>query len=137
MTTIPPQLCYDVIVLSRLRFVDCIKLEGPLTVKDTVKNAILKLESLCASFEKDSLVEFEDLEETVTHLSHEVQAINLASDQTLKKDLGALQNALVKFSSVLSVQQEALARKVQEIHLHQRALHAYAEVANNNVGSLA
>jgi hypothetical protein len=43
----------------------------------------------------------------------------------------------VKLSSVLSVQQETLARQVQEIHLHQRALQAYARVANNNLGSMA
>jgi len=107
-----------------------------MTVKDIVKEAILKLESLCESYEKESSVELEDLEETVTHLSHEVQAIDLASDQILKTDLGTLQNALVKLSSVLNMQQETLARQVQEIHLHQRALHAYARVANNNLVSM-
>jgi|GEM_PF-3962364 len=108
-----------------------------MAIKDVVKEAILKLEFLCESYEKESRVELEDLEETVTHLSHEVQAIDLASDQTLKTDLGTLQTALVKLSSVLSVQQETLARQMQEIHLHQRALQAYARVANNNLGSMA
>ncbi len=107
-----------------------------MTVTDIVKEAILKLESLCESYEKESRVELEDLDDTVTHLSHEVQAIDLASDQTLKKDLGVLQNTLVKLSSVLNVQQETLARQVQEIHLHQRALQAYAHVANNNLVSM-
>ncbi len=108
-----------------------------MAVKDIVKEAILKLESLCESYEKESRVELEDLEETVVHLSHEVQAIDLASDQTLKTELGTLQSALVKLSSMLNLQQETLARQVQEIHLHQRALHAYARVANNNLGSMA
>lgn len=108
-----------------------------MAVQDIVKEAILKLESLCDSYEKGTFVQFEDLEEAVTHLNQEVQAIDLASDQTLKTDLGMLQSALVKLSSVLNVQQETLARQVQEIHLHQRALQAYAHVANNNLGSLA
>jgi hypothetical protein len=111
--------------------------EGHMTVKDTVKKTICKLESLCETYEKDSLDELNDLEETVTHLSHEVQNLNLAADQTLKTDLGTLQNALVKLSSVLKEQQGKLDRQVNEIHVHQQALLAYASVANNNLGSLA
>lgn len=105
-----------------------------MTVKDTVKKAIQKLESLCESYEKDPLVKFDDLEETVVHLRHEVQTLDLASDQTLKKELNTLQSALVKLSTLLKDQQENLERQVHEIHLHQRALHAYARVANNNLG---
>jgi hypothetical protein len=107
-----------------------------MAIKDTVKKAIHDLESLCKVYEKDTLLGLEDLEETVTHLGHEVQEIDLASDQILKGDLNILQNALVKLSSVLNVQQETLARQVQEIHLHQRALNAYAHVANHNLCSL-
>ena len=101
-------------------------------VKDTVKNAILKLESLCESYEKDPFVKLEELEKTVIRLSQEVQTINLASDQNLKTELNTLQCALLKLSSVLKVQQENFERQVQEIHVHQRALHAYARVANSN-----
>ena|ERR1700722_437860 len=108
-----------------------------MTIKDIVKKETLKLESLCESYEKDSLVKLEDLEKTVIHLSHEVQALDLASDQTLKIELNTLQSALLKLSSVLEKQQENLSRRVKEINLHQRALHAYARVANNNVGSFA
>lgn len=103
-----------------------------MTVKATVKKAIKALESLCESYEKNPLHKFEDLEETVIHLSHEVQALDLASDQNLKKELNTLQSALLKLSSVLKQQQEGLERHVNEIHVHQRALHAYACVANNN-----
>lgn len=103
-----------------------------MTVKDTVKKAILKLESLCESYEKDPFVKLEELEETVTHLSQEVQTLNLASDQNLKTELNTLQCALLKLSCVLKEQQENLERQVQEICLHQRALHAYARVANSN-----
>jgi hypothetical protein len=107
-----------------------------MAVKDNVKKVIHDLESLCQAYEKETLTELEDLEETVTHLSQEVQTIDLASDQILKGDLNILQNALVKLSSVLNTQQEALARQLQEIHLHQRALNAYAHVANHNLCAL-
>ena len=108
-----------------------------MTVKETVKETILKLENLCESYEKESVIEFHDLEEAVVHLSNEVQTINIASDQLLKRDLGMLQSALGKLSSVLSIQQENLARQAQGLHLHQRALNAYAQVANNNLGAMA
>ena len=108
-----------------------------MTVKDTVKKAILKLESLCESYEKGPFVKLEEFEKAVIHLSQEVQTLNLASDQHLKTDLNTLQSALLKLSSVLKNQQENLERQVQEIHVHQRALQAYAHVANNNVGSFA
>ncbi len=108
-----------------------------MTVKDTVKKAIIKLESLCDSYEKDPFVKLEEFEKTVTHLSQEVQTLNLASDQKLKTELNTLQSTLLKLSSVLKHQQENLERQVQEIHVHQRALHAYARVANNNVGIFA
>jgi len=103
-----------------------------MTVKDTVKTTIQKLETLCESYESDTLEEIENIEETVTSLSHEVQTIDIASDQVLKKDLNKLQTALSKLTSVLRNQQETLGRQVQEIHLHQRALLAYAMVANSN-----
>jgi chromosome segregation ATPase len=106
-----------------------------MTVKDTVKKAILTLETLCESYKKDPLEKLEDLEETVTHLSHEVQNLNLASEATLKTELNTLQSALVKLSSVLKERQENIERQVHEIHLHQQALYAYAKVANNNLGS--
>ena len=103
-----------------------------MSIKDTVKTTIQKLETLCKSYEKDTFEEIEDIEETVTNLSNEVQTLDLASDQILKKDLNTLQSALAKLNSVLKTQQEAIGRQVQEIHLHQRALLAYAMVANNN-----
>lgn len=106
--------------------------EGLMTVKETVKTTIQKLETLCESYETDTLEEIVDIEETVTHLSHEVQTLDLASDQILKKDLNKLQSALSKLTSALRNKQEILGRQVQEIHLHQRALLAYAMVANNN-----
>ena len=108
-----------------------------MTVKDAVKKAIQNLESLCESYEKTPFMKFNDIEETVSHLSHEVQALDLASDQTLKKELNTLQIVLVKLSSVLKEQQKNLERQTQEIHVHQRALHAYAHVANNNLGAAA
>ncbi len=107
-----------------------------MTIKNTVKTAILKLESLCESYEKEPFAKLEELEETVIHLSQEVQTLNLASDQNLKTELNTLQSALLKLSCVLKEQQENLARQVQEIHLHQRALHAYARVANSNQCSI-
>ncbi len=106
-------------------------------VKDTVKKAIKKLEMLCESYEKDPLGKFDDLDQTVTHLSYEVQTLDLASDITLKKELNTLQSALLKLSSVLKERQENIERQVNEIHVHQRALHAYARVANNNMESFA
>ena len=101
-------------------------------VKDTVKSAILKLESLCESYERDPFIKLEELEKTVHDLSQEVQTINLASDQNLKTELNTLQSALLKLSSVLKQQQENFDRQVHEIHLHQRTLHAFARVANSN-----
>ncbi|MBP6951860.1 MAG: hypothetical protein KBD36_01865 [Alphaproteobacteria bacterium] len=108
-----------------------------MTVKDTVQDTILKLESLCKSCESAPFVKLKSIEKTVGYLSKEVQTLDLASDQILKKDLNTLQSALLKLSSVLKEQQVNLERQVQEIHLHQRALHAYAHVANNNLGSFA
>ncbi len=108
-----------------------------MTAKDILKQTTLKLEFLCESYEKTTLVKLEDLEETVVHLGQEVQTLDLASDQTLKKEINSLQSTLLKLSSLLQEQQENLERQVQEIHLHQRALGAYARVANNNVGSFA
>lgn len=106
-------------------------------LKDLVKEATLKLSSLYESCEKAPLQELSSFEETVTHLSQKVQDIDLAADQVLKKDLNTLQGALEKLSSMLSAQQETLARQVEEIHVHQLALHAYARVANHNLGSMA
>lgn len=106
-------------------------------LEDTVQETIVKLESLCESYEKESVMDFHDLEEAVTHLSHEVQRVDIASDQRLKKELGLLQGSLGKLSSLLNSQQENMARQVQGLHLHQRALNAYAQVANNNLGVLA
>ncbi|MBX9785769.1 MAG: hypothetical protein K2Y08_00375 [Alphaproteobacteria bacterium] len=103
-----------------------------MTVKDTVKNTISKLESLCASYENQSLFQLDDLDETVIHLSQEVQSIDLAADKSLKTDLNILQGSLMKLFSVLKEQQKALEKQAHEIHVHQRALQAYASVANNN-----
>lgn len=108
-----------------------------MAVKETVKTAITKLQSLCESYEKNPFVKLEDLEQTVENLSHEVQSLDLASDQILKRELNTLQSALAKLSSVLKDQQENLERQVHEICLHQRALHAYSSVANNNLTSMA
>ncbi len=108
-----------------------------MTVKETVKTTIQKLETLCESYESNTLEEIENIEETVVNLSHEVQTLDIASDQVLKKDLNKLQSALSKLTSVLRTKQETLGRQVQEIHLHQRALLAYAMVANNNEYSAA
>jgi hypothetical protein len=103
-----------------------------MTVKETVKSTISKLESLCAFYENSSLFEFDDLDETVVHLSQEVQSINLAADNNLKTDLNTLQGSLLKLFSVIKEQQKALEKQAQDIHVHQRALQAYASVANNN-----
>lgn len=103
---------------------------------ETIKQTILKLESLCASYETPTDIKLEDLEETVLHLSHEVQRIDIASDQTLKVELSILEGALEKLSSVLKKQQESIEHHVKEIHLQQRALSAYARVANNNLGAV-
>lgn len=103
---------------------------------DTVKKTIQKLESLCASYETPPHMKLEDLEETVLHLSNEVQMLDIASDQTLKKELSILESALAKLSSMLKQQQESIEQHVKEIHLQQRALSAYARVANNNLGSI-
>jgi hypothetical protein len=108
-----------------------------MTVKETVKKAMLNLESLCDSYEKSTSVNLEDFEKTVTSLSREVQSLDLASDQILKKELNALQTGLLKLTSMLKVQQNTIERQVQEINIHQQALYAYARVANNNSGSLA
>lgn len=108
-----------------------------MAVKETVKNTILRLESLCESYEKDPLLKFEDLEETVAHLSQEVQTIDLASDQILKTELNMLQGTLLKLFSVLKERQNNIEKQAEEIHIYQRALHAYAQVANNNIGSFA
>jgi hypothetical protein len=105
--------------------------------KETVKKTILKLELLCESYEEDPSIKLEDLEETVVHLSHEIQTLDIAADQNLKKELNTLQSALVKLSSVLKKQQKNIEQRAQEIYLHQRALYAYAHVANNNLGSLS
>lgn len=104
---------------------------------DSVKETILRLESLCESYDTPPHVKLEDLEEAVFHLSHEVQNIDLASDQNLKGELSILERALANLSSILKKQQESIEHHVKEIHLQQRALHAYARVANNNFGSLA
>lgn len=103
---------------------------------DTVKKTILKLESLCESYETSAYIKLEDLEETVVHLSHEVQTLDIASDQTLKKELNILGSALEKLSLILRRQQEIMDHHVKEIHVQQRALSAYARVANNNMGSI-
>lgn len=104
---------------------------------DTVKETILKLESLCESYDVPAHIKLEDLEEAVVHLSHEVQSLDLASDQTLKTELSMLERALANFSLILKKQQESIERHVKEIHLQQRAIYAYAHVANNNLGSMA
>jgi len=103
-----------------------------MTVKETVKSTISKLESLCASYENNSLFQLDGLDETVVHLSQEVQSINLAADKGLKTDLNILQGSLMKLFSVLKEQQKALEKQAEDIHVHQRALQAYASVANNN-----
>ena len=107
-----------------------------MTVKDNVRKAISNLESLCKSYEKDPFIKLEDFGETVIHLSQEVQLVNLASDQILKTELNTLESALLKLSSVLQEQQENLERQVQEINIQQRALRAYARVANSNQCSI-
>ena len=103
---------------------------------DTVKQTILKLESLCSSYDTSEHIKLEDLEETVLQLNHEVQRLDLASDQTLKAELTILESALAKLSLLLKKQQESIERHVKEIHLQQRALYGYARVANNNLGTV-
>lgn len=103
-----------------------------MTVKETVKNTITQLESLCQSYESASLMRLDDLGQTVVHLSQEVQSINIAADQNLKTDLNILQGSLMKLFSVLRDQQRNIEEKAHELHIHQRALQAYASVANNN-----
>ncbi|MBA3813287.1 MAG: hypothetical protein H0X26_02150 [Alphaproteobacteria bacterium] len=104
---------------------------------DTVKKTILRLESLCESYDVPGHVKLEDLEEAVFHLSHEVQSIDLASDQNLKGELSTLERALANLSLALKKQQESIEHHVKAIHLQQRALYAYARVANNNFGTVA
>lgn len=104
---------------------------------DNIKKTISRLEFLCNSYETPDHINLEDLEETVLNLSHEVQRLDLASDQTLKKELSILENALAKLSSLLKKQQESIEYHVREINLQQRALYAYARVANNNLGAFA
>ncbi len=108
-----------------------------MAVKDSIKTAITKLQSICESYESNPYVKLADLEETVENLSQECQSLNLASDQVLKRELTILQSALAKLSTLLKDQQHSLERQVNEIHLHQRALHAYSSVANNNITSIA
>jgi len=103
---------------------------------EAVKNTILKLESLCESFETPSHMKLDDLEEMVVHLSHEVERLDLASDQSLKKELSVLECALEKLSSALKKQQKNIESHVNKLDLQQRALYAYARVANNNLGSV-
>lgn len=103
---------------------------------DIVKKTILKLESICESYETPSSIKLEDLEETVDHLSHEVQMLDIASNQTLKTELTVLENALERLSLVLKQQQERIEHHVKEINVQQRALYAYARVANNNIGTV-
>lgn len=103
---------------------------------DTVKETILKLESLCNSYDTSAHIRLEDLEETVLQLSHEVQSVDLASNQTLKAELTILESALAKLSLLLKKQQENIEHHVKEIHLQQRALYGYARVANNNLGTV-
>ena len=108
-----------------------------MAIKETLKTAITKLQSICETYESSPYVKLNDLEQTVEHLSHEVQSLDLASDSILKNDLNILQGALEKLSLVLKDQQVSLERQVNEIDLHQKALHAYSSVANNNLTSLA
>src|SRR5438552_12016 len=103
---------------------------------DRIKSTLSKLESLCEVFDIPAHIKLEDLEESVLHLSNEVQRLDLAADQTLKKELSMLENALEKLSSLLKKQQESIEFHVKEIHLQQRTLYAYARVANNNLGSV-
>jgi len=104
---------------------------------ESIKTTIAKLESLCEIFNMPAQGKLEDLEESVLHLSHEVQRLDLAADQTLKSEINLLENALANFSSLLKKQQENIELHVQEIHRQQRTLYAYARVANNNLGSMA
>lgn len=108
-----------------------------MAIKDLVKETTVQLNSLCESYEKKPLLALDSLKETVCHLSQEVQAVDIASDQLLKKDLNTLQSALQKLSSVITAQQEVLSHQMEEFHLHQLALQAYARVANHNLDSLA
>lgn len=103
-----------------------------MTVKDSVKNTITKLDALRASYENDPFVKLEDLDKTVGHLSQKVQTINLAADQNLKTELNTLQSSILKLFSVLKEQQKNLEKQAQGLSVHQRALQAYASVANNN-----
>lgn len=104
---------------------------------ERIKNTITKLESLYEIFNMPAHLKLEDLEESVLHLSNEVQCLDLAADQTLKKELSVLENALANLSSLLKKQQENIEVHVKEIHHQQRTLSAYARVANNNLGSIA
>lgn len=103
---------------------------------ESIKNTISKLEFLCNSYETPEQVKLKDVEETVLHLSHEVQLLDLAGDQLLKKELSTLEHTLARLSELLKKQQENIERHVQEINLQQRALSAYARVANNNLGTM-
>ena len=102
---------------------------------DNIKNTILRLESLCESYDAPHQVKLQDLEEAVFHLSHEVQSVNLASDHTLKGELSILERTLANLSTALKKQQESIERHIKAFHLQQHALHAYAHVANNNLGT--
>jgi hypothetical protein len=103
---------------------------------DNVKDTISKLEFLCKSYDAPVDIKLEDVEEAVSHLSHEVQSIDIASDHTLKGELSVLERALSNLSLILKRQQDNIDYHVKELHLQQRALHAYAHVANNNFGSI-
>lgn len=105
-------------------------------ISSLVQEASQKLHSLCESYESQPLVQLSDLEETVKDLEQKVQAIDLASDQSLKKELNGLQSILLKFTTILDAQKEALSHQMEEIHMHQLALQAYAQVANHNLGAI-
>jgi len=101
--------------------------------KERIQQLIQDIATMCQAEESGDNLNLDQIEEHVETLSHEVTALDLASDATLKGELSSLDGMLSRLGDVLRQVQNSLTEQMVELNGHKQALSAYSRVANNNL----
>jgi len=104
-------------------------------ISKEIQATISKIADMCVCVEKGQAVDIDAIECQVDALTRDVTTLDLAADTEIKTGLMTLNAMLEKLWEGLKGVHERLVEQMDEINIHQQALHAYARVANHNLHS--
>ena len=104
-------------------------------ISEEIQETISKIADMCVRVEKGESIDIESIESQVDALTRDVTTLDLAADREIKSNLMTLNVMLEKLWEGLKGVHERLVEQMDEINIHQQALHAYSRVANHNLHS--